>query len=133
MQDDSKKEFDQSEKPKKNVVTLKNKTKAIRNKGPEQTTTTPPKKNEKSSRYVRLFNGYCFSCTNYGHMSKNCKVIDKYNYQGPLHPNEPFGCTHLFNGYYFLCANYGHMARDCEFFDMYNNYLQNPRCKFAGS
>ena len=32
-QDDSKKEVDQSEKPKKNVATPKNKTKAIKNKG----------------------------------------------------------------------------------------------------
>lgn len=33
-QDDSKKEVDQNEKPKKNVATPKNKTKAIKNKGP---------------------------------------------------------------------------------------------------
>ena len=73
LQDDSKKEVDQSEKPKKNVANPKNKTKAINNKGPQQTTTPPPKKNEQSSKYVCLFNGYCFSCTNYGHMAKDCK------------------------------------------------------------
>jgi len=39
LQDDSKKEVDQSEKPKKNVATPKNKI-----KGPQQTTTLPPKK-----------------------------------------------------------------------------------------
>ena len=37
--DDSKKEVDQSEKPNKNVATPKNKTKAIKNKGPQKTTT----------------------------------------------------------------------------------------------
>ena len=66
-------------------------------------------------------------------MAKDCKVTDKYNYQGPLHPNEPFRYAHLFNGYCFLCANYEHMARDCEVFDKYNHYLQNPRSKFVGS
>ena len=64
-QDDSKKEFDQSEKPKKNVATPKNKTKAIKNKGPQQATQPPLKKNEKYSRYVCLFNGYCFSCVGF--------------------------------------------------------------------
>jgi len=59
-QDDSKKDFDQSEKLKKNVATPNNKTKEIKNKGPQQTPTLPPKKNKKYSRYVRLFNGYCF-------------------------------------------------------------------------
>jgi len=132
-QDNSKKEVDQTEKPKKNVATPKNKIKAIKNKGPQQTTTPPIKKNEKSSRNVRLFNGYCFSCVKYGHMAKDCKFIDMNNYQGPLFPNEPFKYTHLFNGYCSLCANNGHMARYCEVFDRYNNYLQNPRSKFARS
>ena len=79
-QDDSKKEFDQSEKPKKNVATPKNKTKAMKNKGPKETTTLPPKKNEKSSRYVCLFNGYFFLCAKYGHMARDCEVFDKYNH-----------------------------------------------------
>lgn len=105
---DSKKEVDQSEKLKKNVATPKNKTKAQ-----QQITTLPPKNNEKSSRYVRLFNGYYFLCANYGHMATDSKVVDKYNYQGRSHPNEAFRYTHLFNGYCFLCANYGHIARDC--------------------
>ena len=53
-QDDSKKEVDRSEKPKKNVATPKNKTKEIKNKGPQETTTPPPKKNDKSSMYVHV-------------------------------------------------------------------------------
>lgn len=57
-QDDSKKGVDQSENQKKNVATPKNKTNAIKNKGPKETTTLAPKKNEKSYRYVHLFNGY---------------------------------------------------------------------------
>jgi len=62
--DDSKKEFDQIENPKKNFATPKNKTKAIKNKGPQETTTLHLKKNEKSSRYVCLVNGYFFLCAN---------------------------------------------------------------------
>jgi len=84
-------------------------------------------------RYQPIFNGYCFSCVNYGHMAKDCKFIDMYNYQGPSHPNEPFTYAHLFNGYCFLCANYGHMARDYEVFDRCNRYLQNPRSNFTRS
>ncbi len=132
-QDASKKEVDLSEKPKKNVATPKNKTNAVKRKGPQKTTTHSLKKNDKSSRYVFLFNGYYFSCANYGHMARDCKFVDKYNYQGPLHLNEPFRYTHLFNGYLFLCANYGNLARDCEVFDRYNHDLQNPRSKFARS
>ena len=66
-------------------------------------------------------------------MARDCKVVDRYNYQGPLHMNEPFMYAHLFNGYCFLCANFGHMARDCEVSSRYNYYRQNPRSKFAGS
>ena len=110
-----------------------NKSKEIKNKGPQKTTTPPPKKNEKYSRYFHLFNCYCFSCANYGHMAKDCKVIDRYNCQGPLHLNEPFRYTYLFNSYSFLCANNGHMARDCEVFDRYKHYLQKPGRKFPGS
>eukprot|EP00253_Pinus_taeda_P001974 PITA_01974 len=50
-QDDSKKEVYQSENPKKNVATPKNKIKEIKNKGLQQSTTPPTKKNEKSSRF----------------------------------------------------------------------------------
>jgi len=77
-QDDSKKEVDLNEKPKKNVA--KNNTNTVKSKGRQQTTTLPPKKNDKSSRYVRLFSGYCFSCANYGHMARDCKVVYKYSY-----------------------------------------------------
>ena len=84
-QDDSKKEVDQSEKPKRNVATPRNKWKSIKNKGPQEITTPPSKRNEKTSTYVRLFNGYCFSCTNYGHVAKDYKGINRYNYQGPSH------------------------------------------------
>jgi len=80
LQDDSKKGVDQSEKPKKNVATRKNKTKAIKNKGLQETTTPYPKKNEKSSRYVHLFNGYYFLCANYGHMARDCEFFDRYNH-----------------------------------------------------
>ena len=66
-------------------------------------------------------------------MAKDCKVIDRYNYQGPLHLNEPSNYAYLFNGYFLLCANYGHIDRDCEVFDGYNHCHQNPRSKFAGS
>ena len=79
-QNDSKKEVDQSEKPKKNVATPKKKTKEIKNKVPQETTTPPPNKNEKYSKYVRLFNGYFFLCANYGHIAKDSEVFDRYNH-----------------------------------------------------
>lgn len=45
-QDDSKKEVYLSEKPKNNVATLESKSKSIKNKGPQQTSTLSPKKNK---------------------------------------------------------------------------------------
>jgi len=129
LQDDSKKEVDQSEKPKKNVATPKNKTKEIKKKGPQETTTRPPKKNEKSSRSVGLFNGYYFLCANYGHMARDCEVFDKYNHylQNPRSlfagPWDGFHDDFVIREYmldgpnieFFKCHNYGHSAHGCKY------------------
>lgn len=37
---------------------------------------------DNSSKYANLFNEYCFSCTNFGYMARNCKTYDMYTYQG---------------------------------------------------
>lgn len=122
--------------PKKNIATPKNDARVVKDKG--QKTTPPLKKNEmsrldNSSGYVRSFNGYCFSCTKFGHMARDCKVVDMYNYQRPTPLNESSRYTRSFNGYCFLCNNYGDMARDCEVFGRYHYHLQSPRSMCAGS
>lgn len=83
--------------------------------------------------YVCLFSDYYFSCANFGHMSMDCKVVDRYKHQGSSPPNELSRYTHSFNGYFFLCANYGHMAKDCEVSRRYNYYQKILRSKFEGS
>ena len=128
-QDDSKKEVDQSEKPKKNVATPKKNTKAIKNKGPQETKTPPPKKNEKYSRYVRLFNGYCFLCAKYGHMARDYEFFDRNDHY-LQNPRSKFaGSRDRFhddffkreymldepNIEFFKFHNYGHNDRGCRY------------------
>ena len=139
-QDDSKKEVDQSEKPKKNVATPKNKIKAIKNKGPQETTTLPPKKEEKSSRHVRLFNGYFFLSANYGHMARDREVFDRYNHylQNPrskfARSQDRFHADFFKREYVldgpniecFKCHNYGHSARGCIY--QMESPMENIEC-----
>lgn len=74
--------IDQRNEPNKNVATLNNDAKVVKDKGQQKATTPPLKKNEYRNpfRYVHPFNGYCFSCTNFGHMARDYKVVGMYNY-----------------------------------------------------
>ena len=66
-----------------------------------------------SSRYQSILFGYCYSCTNFGHMAKDCRAYhkDKYNeskfsrIHAPLLKNK-MDC--------FKCHNIGHVACDCN-------------------
>ena len=66
-------------------------------------------------------------------MAKDCKFVDRDNYQRPPPLNGLYMYRRSFDGYCFLCANYGHMAMDCKVFDRQNRYMQNPRSKFTRS
>ena len=84
-----------------------------------------------SPRYQSLFLGHCYSCTNFGHMAKDCKTYHKDICYGPqpYHKDRYYGpqqsprnnfarINHEFlfmnNVECFKCHNVGHMACDCN-------------------
>ena len=71
-----------------------------------------------SPRYQSIFLGYCYSCTNFGHMAKNCRAYHKATYHGPRQsPKSNF--VRRSHDYSFInkmeCFNFhniGHMTHD---------------------
>jgi len=97
-----------------------------RQKGFRSTSRKPP-----SPRYQSSFFGYCYSCSNFGHMAKDCKAYHKDRSYGPQPshrdrcyslrqpPRNNFTgrnheCLFMNNVECFKCHNIGHMARDCN-------------------
>ena len=74
-----------------------------------------------SPRYQSIFLGYCYFCTNFGHMAKDCRAYNKDKYNGPRQsPRSNFARrSHEFlfmnNIECFKCHKICHMARNCNF------------------
>ena len=58
-------------------------------------------------RYVNLFYGHCFNCTNFGH-----KVVYYRVYGGNVQARNAYVAPHNIECYNF--HNYGHISRDCR-------------------
>ena len=78
-------------------------------------------RNSSSPRYQSIFLGYCYSCSNFGHMEKDCRAYHKDKYDGPCHSSRN-NFSERSHDYSFMnkmecfnCHNIGHMARDCNF------------------
>ena len=73
-----------------------------------------------SPRYQSIFLGYCYSCTNFGHMAKDCRAYHKDMYNGPCQsPRNNFARRSYDFSFMnkmecFNFHNIGHMARDCN-------------------
>lgn len=73
-----------------------------------------------SSKYQSIFFGYCYSCTNFGHMAKDCRAYHKDKYNSPHQlPRSNFArINHASSSMYkmecFKCHNIGHMAHNCN-------------------
>ena len=97
----------------------------IRTKGHQGVGPTPPDRFRKETtsrwnqtpRYGNGFNGYCFSCSTFGHKALDCKHYARrvgWN-KNPKHEKS-------FNGYCFSCKEFGHKALDCK--TMQNKVLE---------
>ena len=86
-----------------------------RQQGFRSTSRKPP-----SPRYQSSFFGYCYSCSNFGHMAKDCRAFHGDRCCGPRQsPRNNFTRrNHEFlfmnNVECFKCHDIGHMARDCN-------------------
>ena len=85
-----------------------------RQKGFRSTSRKPP-----SPRYQSSFFGYCYSCSNFGHMAKDCRAFHGDRCCGPRQPpRNNFRRNHemsfMNNVECFKCHKIGHMARDCN-------------------
>ena len=86
-----------------------------RQQGFRSTSRKPP-----SPRYQSSFFGYCYSCSNFGHMAKDCREFHRDRCYGPRQPprNNFTRINHEFlfmnNVECFKCHNIEHMARDCN-------------------
>lgn len=86
-----------------------------RQQGFRSTSRKPP-----SPRYQSSFFGYCYSCSNFGHMAKVCRAFHGDRCCGPRQSprnnftrrNHDFLFTN--NVECFKCHDIGHMARDCN-------------------
>jgi hypothetical protein len=58
-------------------------------------------------RYVNLFYGHCFYCTNFGHKVADCRA-----YGRNVQARNAYVAPHSIECY--KCHNYGHIARDCR-------------------
>jgi hypothetical protein len=68
---------------------------------------TTPQGKSFTPRYVNLFYGHCFYCTNFGHKVADCRAYERNNqarnaYVAP----QNIEC--------YKCHNYGHIARNCR-------------------
>jgi hypothetical protein len=66
-----------------------------------------PQKRSFTPRYVNLFYGHCFYCTNFGH-----KVADCRDYKRNVQARSVYVATRNIECY--KCHNYGHIASDCR-------------------
>jgi len=106
-------------------------------------------KQDKSSMYANLFNDYCFSCTNFGHMARNWKAYDRYNYKGhyqnprskvvgtPDRIHDDFDNKKYMsfvqsfrpNIECYKYHNYGHIAHNCRY-KMEPSVKDNPNIRY---
>jgi len=107
--------------PRRNVVDVKEARgngyyqRISRQKGFRSTSRKPP-----SPRYQSSFFGYCYACSNFGHMAKDCRAFhrDRCCSLRQSRRNNFARRNHEFlfmnNVECFKCHNIGHMARDCN-------------------
>lgn len=99
--------------------------------------------------YANLFNDYCFSCTNFGHMARNWKAYDRYNYKGhyqnprskvvgtPDRIHDDFDNKKYMsfvqsfrpNIECYKYHNYGHIAHNCRY-KMEPSVKDNPNIRY---
>ena len=70
---------------------------------------TTPRWNQ-TPRYEKGFNGYCFSCNQFGHKALDCK----HHAKGNVERNQTPRYEKSFNGYCFSCNKFGHKALNCK-------------------
>jgi hypothetical protein len=68
---------------------------------------TTPQRRSFTPRYVNLFYGHCFYCTNFGHKVADCRA-----YGRNVQARNAYVAPHNIECY--KCHNYGHIARDCR-------------------
>jgi hypothetical protein len=68
---------------------------------------TTPQRRSFTPRYVNLFYGHCFYCTNFGHKVADCRA-----YGRNVQARNAYVAPHNIECYKF--HNYGHIARDCR-------------------
>jgi hypothetical protein len=68
---------------------------------------TTPQRRSFTPRYVNLFYGHCFYCTNFGH-----KVADCRDYKRNVQARNAYVAPRNIECY--KCHNYGHIAHDCR-------------------
>jgi len=87
---------------------------------PRQNNLRSTSKQSPSSRYQSIFFGYCYSCTNFGHMAKDCGEYHKDKYNGPHQPPRSNFTRRSHDSSFinkmecFNCHKIGHMAHDCN-------------------
>jgi hypothetical protein len=64
---------------------------------------TTPQRRSFTSRYVNLFYGHCFNCTNFGHKVVDCRVYERND-----QARNAYVAPHNIECY--KCHNYGHIA-----------------------
>jgi hypothetical protein len=71
-------------------------------------------------RYESVFNGYCFSCNEYGHKSLDCrhhgiKQVGRFNNNMRCWNCNHVGhiATHCYTMRCYSCGGYGHKANNC--------------------
>lgn len=72
-----------------------------------------------STMYQIIFLGYCYSCTNFGHMAKDCRSYHNDTFNGPCQSSRRNFARNnelifMNNIECFKHHNIGHMARDCN-------------------
>jgi hypothetical protein len=68
---------------------------------------TTPQRRSFTPRYVNLFYGHCFYCTNFGHKVADCRA-----YGRNVQERNAYVAPHNIECY--KCHNYGHIARNCR-------------------
>ena len=61
-------------------------------------------------KYEKCFNGYCFSCNQFGHKALDCKHYPRRS----VERNQTPRYEKNFNGYCFSCNQFGHKALNCR-------------------
>jgi hypothetical protein len=68
---------------------------------------TTPQRRSFTPRYVNLFYGHCFYCTNFGHKVANCRA-----YERNVQERNAYMVPQNIECY--KCHNYGHISRNCR-------------------